>query len=158
MRISTTDPLTMKISDLRLNKCWFRSVELADNPTFSSKSGLGTTNLDVATNVARKSDGSREWKVDLKIKSDDSEPSTGPYRFSVELSGIFQIDDGYPESKLESLVQANGPAVLFGAAREMITLISSRGAQPALILPLVTFIDQIKTPEAPAKEKALAKK
>jgi preprotein translocase subunit SecB len=139
----------MKISHLRLSRYWFRSVEVSENPAYDAKAEVANFNMEVGTNVARKTDGSREWRVDLKLKS--GEPNNGPYHFLVELSGMFHIGDDYPNDRLESLIQANGPAVLFGAAREMIMFISSRGQTP-FVLPLVTFIDQIKGSDVNASE------
>jgi preprotein translocase subunit SecB len=152
MELSAIYPpqVTMKISELQLSRYWFRSVEVSENAAHDAKAETATLNMEVATSIARKADGSREWRVDLKVKS--GEPNNGPYNFLVEVSGIFHITDAYPNERLESLIQANGPAVLFGTAREMIAHISCRGLQIPPVLPLVTFIDQIKSPDLKTAE------
>jgi preprotein translocase subunit SecB len=72
------------------------------------------------------------------------------YAFEIILTGIFKVDDKY-KGDAEKIADANGPAVLFGAAREIIATVSGRGHFPALSLPTVHFQDLVREPIKKAK-------
>jgi len=48
-------------------------------------------------------------------------------------------------------MHANGPAMLFGAAREIIRAATGRGPWPAVIIPSTNFLADLPPLEAPAK-------
>jgi hypothetical protein len=47
-----------------------------------------------------------------------------------------------PPEKAESLVANLGPSMLYGAMRELIMLITSRGPNPVVVLPAFSFIKE----------------
>ena len=76
-----------------------------------------------------------------------------PYTFSVILQGIVLALPGDPEGeRLERAVKANAPAMLFGAAREMIRALTNRGPHRAIIIPSINFLPPAGQP-TPAKNK-----
>lgn len=73
-----------------------------------------------------------------------------PYTFSVTLQGIvLALPEG---ERLERAVKANAPAMLFGAAREMIHALTSRGPHRAIIIPSTNFLPPA-LPESPVPQK-----
>jgi preprotein translocase subunit SecB len=41
----------------------------------------------------------------------------------------------------ETLVEYNGPAVLYGSIRELVMQVTSRGPFPPIVLPTVSFVN-----------------
>ena len=137
----------MKSSLLRLERYWLRSISVSENPTFDPTSTRVPV-FQTTTSRGKKADDPKRWKVDLQIRTPEQNESSQPYNIVVELSGIFEVPDSTPETDWESFIAVNAPAVLFGAARELVGSITARGLFPAVILPSVTFVD-----EAPVREK-----
>ena len=110
---------------------------------------------EAQTEVRQNKDESRSWLVRLILKQEATEEHCPLYTFELDVIGIFEVVERYPAEKRESLVRANGPAVLFGAAREMLAFLTNRGPHPGVVLPTVTFVDELAEPaEKPASRKA----
>jgi preprotein translocase subunit SecB len=62
--------------------------------------------------------------------------------------GVFLVLNGYPEEKIERLVKVNGPSMLYGALREIVKALTSRGPYGAIVLPSPSFY----LPQPAAKE------
>lgn len=74
------------------------------------------------------------------------------YSAQVHVAGLVRVVDQWPESEVLELVEANGPALLYGAAREMLRNLTARGPWPVLCLHSVTFVQ----PQAPPKARPTA--
>lgn len=95
-----------------------------------------------------------QWLVGLSVKQGPCEPANIPYTFSVTLQGIVLALPGGPQGELlERTVKANAPAMLFGAAREMIRALTSRGPHRAVIIPSTNFLPT-HPPEGSSGKKA----
>lgn len=92
--------------------------------------------VDVATNSKDKS----KFKVKLITRLQATEASQPPYTFEIAMIGYFKVPGTMPEQKALDLINFNGPAVLYGSVREIISQMTSRGAFPQLILPTVNFM------------------
>jgi preprotein translocase subunit SecB len=137
----------MKSSLLRLDRYWLRSISVSENPAFDPTS-TGSPVFQSTTSRGQKADDRKCWKVDLQVRTPEKNEPFQSYNIIVELSGIFEVPDSPPEADWEIFVAVNAPAILFGAAREVVASVTGRGLFPATILPSVTFLD-----EAPATEK-----
>jgi preprotein translocase subunit SecB len=96
-----------------------------------------------------------QWLVGLSIEQGPCDAANIPYTFSVTLQGTVLALPGGPDGpdgeRLERAVKANAPAMLFGAAREMIRALTSRGPHRAIIIPSTNFLPPT-LPETPIKE------
>lgn len=65
-----------------------------------------------------------------------------PYQFVIALEGFVDIDESQEpdQSKRDQLAAVNGPAVLYGAAREMLLSVTHRFPKGPLLLPSVNFL------------------
>lgn len=130
----------------------FSSVEEAEKALSGS-----TTNMSSRVETSRNPENSRLWKVTLQLACKPSDNAQiCPYLVDVELVGFFEVDQDFEESKIQDLVTCNAPALLFGAARELILLITGRGPFPAFTLPSVTFIDHSALNRRKLEDKASA--
>lgn len=103
-------------------------------------------NATTAVELQKHAKNNRSWKVALKINCTPKEDNVCAYTAAVELVGFFEIDKDWDESKIEDIVAANAPAILYSSARELILLITGRGPFPPLALPAASFVDE--TPSA----------
>lgn len=100
-----------------------------------------------------------QWLVGISIEQGPCNDANIPYTFSVTLQGIVLVLPGGPEGdRLERIVKANGPAMLFGAAREMIRALTSRGPHRAVIIPSTNFIPPTQNAPSPSQEPPAGRK
>ena len=77
------------------------------------------------------------WHVVLGVKFMAEESSESNYSGTIEMEGAFEIHPDFDSEKVEELVKMNGGALLYGAVREMIMMITSRCKNGPLDLPSV---------------------
>lgn len=141
----------MRMSPLRLENYFFTKIDLEAN----SGDCVDDIHLDKEMGIAKHQQDEHKWMVNLSVGNKGHEGEYNPsYKFRVDIVGFFRVADEYPEEKAQGLVAFNGPAVLFGAVREMLANITARGPHKALILPTVTFVDG----PANGEEKKIARK
>lgn len=139
----------MKPSPLHLDQYFFTRIHLdaCEDPACEDIKGAGA--LRTQTQCQPHSEDPLQWMVTLKVII-EKQPNGDcpPYTAELEAVGLFTIDDNFPEARRTALVQANAPAVLFGAIREMLTNLTSRGPYQPVNLGTVTFIDDIKSEQS----------
>jgi preprotein translocase subunit SecB len=86
--------------------------------------------------------------VVLKVSCTPLEKNHCSYYFDLELVGFFETYSELSEEMAADIINVNGPSTLYGAARELVLLITGRGPFPPVSLPAVSFVD-----EAPSKKK-----
>lgn len=93
---------------------------------------------------------SRHAAYRLSLKSIAVEP-VFPYEWEIALVGHFRLSDEIPEAEIERIMDANAPAVLYGAAREALAAALGRGPFRAPMLPSVHFLNMTRTQKPAAK-------
>ena len=143
----------MKPSPLHLKHYFFTRIHLdaCEDPTCVENEGMGA--LKTQIQCQPHNEDPLRWMVTLGVKlEDESEGQCSPYTADFEAVGLFTVDEGFPEERRTALVQANAPAVLFGAIREMLTNLTSRGPYNPINLKTVTFVDDIQSGKNTDKE------
>lgn len=150
----------MTPAPLQLLDYWATSLRMKACPEYDPKKDT-VLHLDSITveNEVKQLDSPEpdktgtQWLVGLFIEQGPCTEANIPYTFSVTLQGIVLALPGGPEGeRLERTVKANGPAMLFGAAREMIRALTSRGPHRAVIIPSTNFLLPTPTTPPPAQE------
>ncbi|MCA1659490.1 MAG: protein-export chaperone SecB [Verrucomicrobiaceae bacterium] len=153
----------MKISPLQLRQYFLTEISVRANNEFvgadSDEAGFDE-DIGIGAEVSRAAnpEDKRAWRVDLKIWLIHAESKRLPYNVQIAGTGIFDVSPGVPDDFVERLVSANGPAVLYGAMREVVAQLTRRGPNPALMLPSVTFIDDLAAKEKQAQANLPASK
>lgn len=129
----------MIASPLRLDSYFFTRVRFEACPEGKAKAAR----VDEKHRVLRNEKDPSRWMVSLNVVQEKTAECCPTYTFDVEVFGLFSIDEAYPAEKRDALVHANGPAVLYGAVREMVAYLSSRGPHPQVMLNTVTFVDSL---------------
>lgn len=127
----------MHPSPLQLEKYFFSRV-LID----SHVDGIvGTPNLlNCQVELGQASDNAKRYQVILRVRLESPPDKKATYTGEIHAVGLYRVVDDWPEDKVESLVETNGAGVLFGAARELIFNLTSRGPWPPVMLNTFTFI------------------
>lgn len=139
----------MNPAPLQLIDYWATSLRMDACPEYDSEkeTGLHLDSITVESEVRKLDSPESErfgtkWIVGLSVEQEPCSEANIPYTFTVCLQGVVLVLPGGPEGeKLERVVKANGPAMLFGVAREMIRAVTGRGPNPAVIIPSTNFID-----------------
>jgi preprotein translocase subunit SecB len=100
--------------------------------------------------VAQAADNPRRFQVVLKLGLESRLEKRSAYTGEIHAVGFFRVVDDYPDDKIPTLVQTNGSALLYGAIRELVINLTSRGPWPPIVLKSVTFLPvEEKQPAAP---------
>ena len=103
--------------------------------------------------VARAAQDPKRYQLTLRLKLLPSADKKPHYTAEIHVIGLVRVVGNWPEAKVLRLVEANGPALLYGAAREMLCNLTARGPWPMLCLHSVTFVQPnppaIPQPSAP---------
>ncbi|UJX40397.1 protein-export chaperone SecB [Desulfovibrio sp. JY] len=94
-----------------------------------------------------------KFQVTLQISSPYPEKEKA-WDFYLEVVGIFEIAAAYPKDKWESLKTNFAPSMLYGAAREYLCTVTSRGPYAPVYLPTIHIPPQpiVKEENAQIKE------
>jgi preprotein translocase subunit SecB len=99
-----------------------------------------STDFKIDADLYEKIDDASRIRYVLTISS-ASRKDKVPYSFRISIVGYFHIDKSFPEKEAYLLIYASAPSLLYGAAREMLAMMTGRGPYPAVILPTATFYD-----------------
>lgn len=131
----------MKPSSLQLNHCTVDAVSLR-----ACEAGqIGhQVNVTTNTNYSRSQTDPAQWLINLEviIKTPADQPPA-PYEGQIAVTGIFTVLGSLAEEQLLKLIAVSGPSILYGTARETFAMLSARGKNGVLLIPSVSFADQV---------------
>jgi preprotein translocase subunit SecB len=140
----------MKLAPLQLVDYYITYLTLQANPRFLKEQPCAPPeeSLQVIPNYyantnAPAQQGASEWIVSLEILQSIPEGANLPYSFKLEIQGIVMAAPFLEGTKLQRAIHANGPAMLFGAAREIIRAATGRGPWAAVIIPSTNFLSDL---------------
>ncbi len=150
----------MKPAPLQLTDYFITKLNLEANQLYSSdgenNANLDTIDVSCVVDLHKKNDDeSTNWRCKMSIKQNIPEGRNIPYTFELELQGEIFVFPSLNGDRLETIVKANAPAMLFGAAREIIRAATGRGPFPAVVIPSTNFL---QTPAKKSTKKATIKK
>jgi preprotein translocase subunit SecB len=102
------------------------------------------------TNTKDEGKNGSEWLVSLEISQTIPEGANHPYAISLSIQGIVVSSPHLTGLTLQRSMHANGPAMLFGAAWEIIRAATGRGPWPAVIIPSTNFLTRLPPLQMPA--------
>lgn len=151
---------SMQVSPIQTRSIIYRRVHVEPHLDADGSPDVGLnagefewhgTTLNVVTGTAALPDeGSTEptrFLVSLRLTVNNEKGKTCPYKFDVELAGQVQISDKLSLDRREELALVNGLAIVYGAARELISGLTARMEYGVLVLPGVNFQDQVSASE-----------
>ena len=155
----------MKLAPLQLTDYFLTHLSLESNPEFNSATPaddpVETLKVVPGCDLSdEKGEQGTEWLVSLEIDQTIPDGANLPYAFSLQIYGFVLASPHIEFAKLKRIVHANGPAMLFGAAREIIRSATGLGRWPAVIIPSTNFLTglpPLEAPPTPPVEKATKK-
>ncbi len=143
----------MKLAPLQLADYFLTDLTLQANPDFDSSKPADDP-VESLSVVPRYSQSESEegqdtkWLVILEISQTIPDGANLPYAFNLRIQGTVIASPHLVGNKLQRAIHANGPAMLFGAAREIIRAATGRGPWPAVIIPSTNFLINLPPLEA----------
>jgi len=148
-----TTPQQLSASPLQLELHEFHEIHLSANQTDSPD---GEFDIGIQRKLKLLDDDSRRFHLILSIQLSSPEPENPcPYDAKLVISGCFIVAEGYKDNP-EELVDVTGASILYGAAREMLANLTSRGPHGLISLPSVSFMKA--TPSKKRVKKTTKKK
>ena len=147
----------MKLAPLQLTDYFLTDLSLQANPSYES-SGPRADAIDALqvtpayTQTGEDKEKGTEWLVTLEISQTIPEGANLPYAFSLRIQGTVLASPHLTGARLQRAIHANGPTMLFGAAREIIRAATGRGPWPAVIIPSTNFLAGLPPLENPPAE------
>lgn len=139
----------MTNSPLRLESSLLEGVHLR---VCAGSPASGEVEVKVDTDYGRAETDRMKWLVRITVDfgSEEQKAETA-YSGQIKFAGLFVVNDAdLVEEKHLKLVAVNCPSILYSAARETIATLTARSVHGILMLPSVSFIDQmITTPQTP---------
>ena len=99
-------------------------------------------------------DGKKPGEMLVRLgvrKGANSKDDKCVYVFEVEICGIFSADPALfakDPAKAMSYIRVNGTSMLLASAREMVTVLTSRGPFPTYTIPTLSFLHLADQPSA----------
>jgi preprotein translocase subunit SecB len=114
------------------------------NEMFDPQTAYDSLDIEVTTQTNNRNNDPLCWRSEISIRSKDEKEGIYPYTFELVYVGFFRVHQGFPNERIEQMVRANAPALLYSAARETLMYLTGRGRLPPIMLPSLTFIEPPK--------------
>ena len=136
----------MKHSPLQLQRYLVTDISCSANQNYNPEAEWAGAmeNFTVESTAVRLEDqpktSSHSWSVEMVITQKSQKDQNFPYRFHVNLVGVFAFSEGARNAEEENqFVRVNGSSMLYGIAREVIRSLTAAGPWGAVILPTISF-------------------
>ena len=140
----------MNPSPLQLERHFFTKVRLEANP----KGKPGAANeLGCEVEIGKALDDAKRFQVTLRLKLLPGPGGEACYAGEIHAVGLFRVLAGWPPEQDLTLVETNGPALLYGAARELLCNLTARGPWPQVVLTSISFVQPKNKPKVAAGRK-----
>ena len=127
----------MNPSQLQLERHFFTKVRLDAHTDGKPE----TPNvLKAQLMVGQANENPKRFQLTLSLELLPPPEQIPAYSGEIHAVGFFRVNDSCPQEMITKLVEVNGAAILYGAIREMILNLTSRGPWPGICLNSVTFL------------------
>jgi preprotein translocase subunit SecB len=133
---------SMRLAPLQLKKYFITHLKVVAQRQYDSKNPqlYDFKELQNATNIRKNKENPNIFQISLVLKQIVKPKANLPYSFDTQIVGIFEVLPDWPRNRVDELVQINGPAMLYSAAREILAQVTGRGPWGTITLPSVNFI------------------
>lgn len=134
-------------SPLQIRRHFFTRFSVIPNATGTAD---GAHTLEPAIWFQKRAEEPNQWALSLAVALKSATPEQpNLYEADIEMFGVVEVLDGFPQEKAEQLAVVNGLSLLYSAIREMFLTITARSARGALALPVLSFVDVLANPSGP---------
>jgi preprotein translocase subunit SecB len=137
----------MKTSPLRLDDAFVCHIELKSYPQGTSSVKHSDVRVEAQPTYSRFVNDPTKWKVELEVIFNGSEEQPVPYEGRVCCKGFFTwMDESMPQERQRKAVAVNCASILYATAREAVAFLTGRGEHGMMLLPSISFIDNMISP------------
>lgn len=141
----------MKTAPLSLETSFPSLIHIASDLEGSCDAGFDVAcDLQVAQSATQK----RRWRVELRVKFTAKGVKQPAYKGEVTYVGIFTLDDDCPEQRMYRLIGVDAPSILYSSVRELVALLTGRSSAKTVLLPTVSFIENVVVPSVESEPEA----
>jgi preprotein translocase subunit SecB len=105
---------------------------------------VAVPDITVNSELQFSTDVPQRFRCELSVNLHDELNSNFPYIFSVVLVGHFTSPVKMTEEQVNSLIKPNTSSILYSAAREIVSAMTTRANYPGFLLPTLTFVEAQK--------------
>lgn len=134
----------MNPSPLLLDNYYIQEIAVKHHSGIESDDKIIADDLKVDVREMQDTDNTRQWIFKLTIEIPETPTPKMPYTFRIVIVGFFEVSETYAPDLADRLARANGPAILYSAAREILATLTSRGFGRTVMLPSVNFLPPAK--------------
>lgn len=138
----------MQPSPLQLLQCSFESVNVVAVPDFDNSKRdpsfvFNPSGMEMSSETSVQDlEGGNAWSdyaIRFVVGFEPKEPNATPYRGQLVLQGLVRMHGGKTLLERKQLAVVNGVSLLYGAARDMVCTLTSRGVHGQMLLPTLNF-------------------
>src|SRR6266496_542622 len=143
----------MKNAPLSLDASYPTLIHVISDPEGSRDAAY---DVECDVQVGRSESNERRWRIQLGVKFKAKETAVAAHRGEVTYVGIFTVADDYPKEKMYRLIGVDAPSILYSSIRELVALLTGRSSKQTVLLPTVSFIENVVLPvaESPTSAKS----
>jgi Preprotein translocase subunit SecB len=134
----TTPAKPLQPPPLLLESSFFQHLEVIAEKTPAPEGMQRSYQMGFRAGLAANQADPLQYRVDIGVTGFAAENAWAPYRFQIDVVGFFRL----PEERTDTqkLLLLTGAAMLYGSAREMLTLVTGRYIWGPYVLPTVSPI------------------
>ena len=131
--------MSCHIAHVKLLDYFVKSFSFDTNMKCEKEKPRDLSDVSIQNNWRPLKKHKNRYAVFLNLEMRAPEGKNTPYAIKMEMFGYFQVPDEMPEELREKMVKTNGSSILYGAAREIIREMTSRGIFRKIYFPTVSF-------------------
>lgn len=127
-------------SPISCNSYFVSELKLSANNRYDPEqpSNLTLDDLEVENAIAPMGEDNA-WLIVVSVEQKGAAAKNAPYDFAITVMGYFDIVEGVTQQRADQLLLINGSGILYGAAREILRDVTSKGPYQQLLLPTISF-------------------
>jgi len=137
-------------SPLEISSYFYPAVSVAADAEFNPDTDTSPPHIEVKVSADHVENNTYQVALEITLGPDNDE-NRQPYAIQLIAIGIFHVDPDFPDP--EKLMRLNGATILYGAAREFLITITSRGPWGAVTVPSISFFKPEDTKQKEATQK-----
>jgi len=147
--------MSCHIAHVKLLDYFVKSFSFDTNMKCEKEKPRDLSNVSIQNNWRPLKKHKNRYAVFLNLEMRAPEGKNTPYAIKMEMFGYFQVPEEMPEELREKMVKTNGSSILYGAAREIIREMTSRGIFRKIYFPTVSFAPLDKKSQATTTVKSI---
>ena len=145
----------MKTAPLSLELSYPTLIHVISDPEGACE---GSYDVECDIGIGQNKSNERQWRVQLAVKFSAKGAAVAAHRGEVTYVGIFAVAEDCPKEKMFRLIAVDAPSILYSSIRELVALLTGRGRTKIVLLPAVSFVQNVIEPPSEGSDETSAPK